>query len=105
MHQEKRTTPEKEAALKALRNQFKGTDADTQRRLIFAALEQWPTISTLEARQVLDILHPAGRIKELRDEGHTILTLWADEWTEAGVLHRVGLYALARGVQTQEAAA
>lgn len=92
----KKTTPEKEAALKALRPQFIGTDAATQRDLLLAALRMGFAISTLEARTLLDILHPAGRVKELRDEGHNILTLWTDAPTEAGELHRVGVYLLAR---------
>ncbi|MBH9552872.1 helix-turn-helix domain-containing protein [Inhella sp. 4Y17] len=60
-----------------------------------AALRMGFAISTLEARTLLDILHPAGRVKELRDEGHNILTLWTDAPTEAGELHRVGVYLLA----------
>lgn len=96
MHQEKRTTPNKEAALKALRAQFIGNDAATQRELLLAALQAGFTITTLEARTHLDMLHPAGRVLELRANGHTILTLWTDALTEAGELHRVALYLLAR---------
>lgn len=96
MHQEKRTAPEKEAALKALRTEYRGNDAATQRRLIFAALQTVGPISTIEAREILDVLHPAGRIKELRDDGEPIQTHWADERTEVGERHRVGVYVLAR---------
>jgi hypothetical protein len=96
MNQEKKATPHKEAALKALRSQFMGNDAATQRALLLAALHAVGVVSTLEARTFLDILHPAGRIKELRREGQEIVTLWADEVTEAGALHRVGVYLLVR---------
>lgn len=85
----------KAAALQALRADFLGNDAATQRALLLAALQSHGVISTIEARAFLDILHPAGRIKELRGQGHNIVTLWADKPTEAGKLHRVAVYLLA----------
>lgn len=51
-------------------------------------------VSTLTARKELDILHPAGRIKELREQGFDIHTLWQWEPTDSGKQHRVGLYCL-----------
>jgi len=42
----------------------------------------------------LDVYHPAGRIKELRVDGCTILTMWTDATTEAGIAHRIGRYVL-----------
>jgi Helix-turn-helix domain len=86
----------KAASLLALRADFLGNDTATQRALLLAALQSHGVVSTLEARAFLDILHPAGRIKELRGLGHNIVTLWADKPTEAGKLHRVGVYLLAR---------
>ena len=86
----------KSASLQALRADFQGNDAATQRALLLVALQSHGVISTIEARAFLDILHPAGRIKELRGLGHNIVTLWADKPTEAGKLHRVGVYLLAR---------
>lgn len=52
-------------------------------------------ITTLFARQVLDILHPAGRIKELRQLGYEILTVWSVEPTAIS-RHKVARYILIR---------
>jgi hypothetical protein len=100
---EKKTTPEKEAALKTLRDQFKGTDTYTQISLLAAALRQF-TISTFEASRYLDIYHPAGRIKDLREDGFEILTLWTTTKTESGTPHRIGRYMLIREPQAERAA-
>lgn len=64
-----------------------------QRRRLLLALRRSP-VSTLTARKELDILHPAGRIKELRAQGFDIQTLWQWEPTDSGKPHRVGLYCL-----------
>jgi len=93
MNEKKTTSPEKEAALKVLRDQFTGLDAGSQKVRLLAALRLFP-ISTFEASRFLDVYHPAGRIKELREDGCTILTMWTDATTEAGVLHRIGRYVL-----------
>jgi Helix-turn-helix domain len=92
---DRRTPPEKAAALIALRDEMPGTDAAAQRERLLAALRLFP-ISTFEASRFLDVYHVAARIKELRDLGNEIQTHWVDAETEAGVLHRIGLYALKR---------
>lgn len=50
-------------------------------------------ISTLEARNMLDILHPGGRIKNLRERKYEIVTVWSLEHTNEGK-HRVARYIL-----------
>lgn len=57
------------------------------------ALRKGP-ISTLDARRDLDIVHPGGRAKDLRDSGHVITTAWSREPTDCGRLHRVARYVL-----------
>ena len=52
------------------------TDTNRQRAALLAWL-QTSTITTLQARKELDILYPAARIQELRDQGHKIVTHWA----------------------------
>ena len=52
------------------------------------------SLTTLAARHELDVLHPAGRIKELREQGHAILTFWRTETTNRGRPHRVAEYIL-----------
>ncbi len=70
--------------------------ASAQRNRLLEALSRRP-ISTIEARRDLDILHPAGRVKELRhNEGHQILTAWSYEPTDCGKLHRVARYVLVK---------
>jgi Helix-turn-helix domain len=87
------TPPGKEAALKALRDEFKGCDCKTQCRRLLEALRRFP-ITTFEAMRLLDVYHVPARVLQLRKAGHSIITLWQTVTTEAGVTHRVGLYVL-----------
>lgn len=51
-------------------------------------------VTTLEARERLDVIHPAARVLELRERGHRITTTWvraSDAWGRA---HRVARYVL-----------
>jgi len=63
----------------------------TQRAIILKAFEAEKKISTFNFRDNLGIVHPAGRIKELREK-HKILTSWTREPDQNGVMHRIGLY-------------
>lgn len=91
-------TTVKAAALKQIRDEFKGNGSDSQRQRLRAAFERFPSISTLEARTCLDILHPAGRIQELREDGQKIVTHWVTVETGARVKHRIANYLLVREV-------
>jgi hypothetical protein len=97
MTKEKATSPEKKAALEAIRAQFKGTDGDTQRARLLEALQTLPAVSTYEARRELDIYYPPARIKELRNEGYRIDTHRQLVTTEEGVDHSLGVYVLIQG--------
>jgi hypothetical protein len=68
------------------------TDTNHQRAVLLAWL-QTATITTLQARKELDIMHPAARIQELRDLGHKIVTHWTTADT-GKAKHRVACYAL-----------
>ena len=59
------------------------TDSNHQRAVLLAWL-QTATITTLQARQELDIFHPAARIQELRGLGHKIDTHWTTVDTGKG---------------------
>lgn len=61
-----------------------------QRNRLLEELRRRP-LTTFEARTLLDIPHPAGRVKELR-EHHRIITCWV---TEQG--HRIARYVLLAG--------
>ncbi|WP_417584626.1 helix-turn-helix domain-containing protein [Nitrincola sp.] len=49
-------------------------------------------VSTIEARNNLNILHPAGRIQELRESGHVILLTWEWQNDHEGRPHKIGRY-------------
>ncbi|MGG2023899.1 helix-turn-helix domain-containing protein [Pseudomonas sp. S8] len=53
-------------------------------------------VSTIEAAQSLDIVHPPSSVRWLRNRGFSIKTEWTYKTTEPGRRpHRVGLYVLA----------
>jgi hypothetical protein len=67
--------------------------AAAQRARLMDELRQRP-VSTIDARRELDILHPAGRVLELRRAGVPILTYWVTEPTDCGKAHRIARYTL-----------
>ena len=97
MTKEKATSPEKKAALEAIRAEFKGTANRSQAARLLEALSRY-SITTFEAMRYLDVYHCPARILQLRKQGHKIVTHWQTIITEAGERHRVGLYALESGV-------
>lgn len=88
---------EKLAALRRIRDELSGVEVTTQRLRLQRAFERFPHISTAEARAGLDILHPAARVQELREEGYEIETLWTVVESEGGSRHRVANYLWKRG--------
>ena len=64
---------------------------EQQRFKILKHLQTAP-LTTLAAREALDIMHPAARIQELRAQGFTIVTHWARVNR-----HRVASYVLLSG--------
>ncbi|MFN7098159.1 MAG: helix-turn-helix domain-containing protein [Gammaproteobacteria bacterium] len=67
--------------------------AQAQRQRLLKRLQEKPC-TTIEARAELDILNPAARINELRQQGYNIQTHWTYVITPAAVKHRVGKYVL-----------
>lgn len=68
-----------------------------QREAILSYLRAHGSMTTLEARRNLDVLHPAGRIAELRRSGLEIDLVWVDDLSENGRPHKVGRYILNAG--------
>lgn len=68
--------------------------AHAQRVRLLDRLQRRGPLTTLDARLELDVLHPAMRILELRKLGHDIRTVWVQQSTAAGKVHRVGKYQL-----------
>lgn len=70
------------------------TSANAQRARLLERLRHGP-IDTITARRELNTLMPAARIKELRDEGHRIITARITLVDEDGRTHHgIALYAL-----------
>jgi hypothetical protein len=67
--------------------------ASAQRARLLDALHR-ESLTTLEARRKLDVLHPAARVMELRRQGHNIVTAWTTDLTSEGNPHRVARYIL-----------
>lgn len=63
----------------------------TQRTRILRTIEKRKQMSTFDLRDELGIVHPAGRIKELREE-HDITLSWTRQSDQNGVIHRIGMY-------------
>ena len=91
MDKNKATSPEKKAALEAIRTEFTGADTKTQCARLLEAMARFP-INSFEAMRFLDVYHCPARILQLRKAGHRISTHWQIVVTEGGETHRVGLY-------------
>ncbi len=64
---------------------------------LLRALQKHP-VSTIHAREELDIMAPAPRVFELRhNQGLNIFTHWKTEPTDRGKNHRVAEYVLLAG--------
>ncbi|GAB6038193.1 helix-turn-helix domain-containing protein [Fundidesulfovibrio butyratiphilus] len=74
--------------------------ASVQRARLLDALRR-ESLTTLEARSKLDVLHPAARVMELRRRGHSIVTVWTTDLTPEGRPHRVARYILRQGEGTR----
>lgn len=83
----------KEVQLQTIREKYKSEACTAQAQRLLEALKLFP-ISTVEARRLLDVMHPAGRIKELREDGHAIHTLRKTEPSDIGRPHSMAVYVL-----------
>ena len=72
---------------------YSGNSADEQRARLLQRLKQSP-VDTITARRELDIMMPAARIFELREQGEQIDTVRVRRPTDEGKLHSVALYVL-----------
>ena len=73
---------------------FNDNSTNNQRLKLLDWLLEKASITTKQAQTQLDIYYPPDRIKELRQAGYLINTVW-DSWTsEHGIKHRIGRYVL-----------
>ena len=71
-----------------------GNSTASQGARVLHRLQTVGSLTALQALHELDVLRLAARIKELRTKGYQIETLWVDDMTPEGNLHRVGQYVL-----------
>ncbi len=77
------------------RDNYSSISTKSQRRRILNYLRS-KSLTTLAARNELDIMHPAARVQELKAQGHEIYTHW--EVIDSGKnKHRVASYVLLPG--------
>lgn len=65
-----------------------------QRQALLQALQSGQAVSTVYAREVLGISHPAGRVFELRRQGYGVTTAKATIADARGRLHTSAVYRL-----------
>lgn len=73
---------------------FTDNSAHNQRAKLLDYLIEHGSITTSEARELLDVMSPASRIMELKARGYLIITVW-DDWTsDYNIKHRIARYVL-----------
>ena len=80
-------------------SQVQDNSAANQRQRILEFLRSGDSLTTLQARHDLDIMHPGMRVCELRKSGDPIETHWVEDLTPEGGIHRVARYILASEAQ------
>ena len=65
-----------------------------QRARLLAHLQHVDGITTIHAKELLNIYDPPARKRELVEEGFDIEMTWVHATTAQGFTHRVGLYTL-----------
>ncbi|KIF82413.1 helix-turn-helix domain-containing protein [Noviherbaspirillum autotrophicum] len=73
----------------------RGNDAETQVNRSLEALQVFLSMTTQDMRLHLDVIHSAGRIKELRGRGFEIRVHWENFPTASGRMHRMARYVYA----------
>jgi Helix-turn-helix domain len=92
------TKPERINALLAIRDRLPGTESPPQRQRLLEAMQTLGHVTTYEASRYLDCYDPRARKMELVKAGYPVVMTWRTVPTESGVMHRVGVYSLARAV-------
>lgn len=88
----RKATPRQESSPKK-RHDISST---IQQARILKALEQAGPqgMNTIGLRESLDVMHPSGRVMELREAGHRIETVWTVTENAQGHKHRCARYVL-----------
>lgn len=83
-----------QTASKNRQPKFTDNSSHNQRSKILVWLFERGSITTAQAREYLDVMHPAGRIRELRHSGYLIVTVWIEWVSDSDIRHRVANYVL-----------
>ena len=89
---EKAATVAPEAAKQNRQRNYHANSLPAQRQRIAEWFKTSNSLTTEDARRDLDVMHPAGRIKEMRARGFDILTIWESYPTIGGNMHRMARY-------------
>ena len=95
MAQNKKAATREGAAQIKSRSKY-SNDTASQRSRLLEFLQKRGSLSTIDARHLIDVMHPAARVMELRRAGHAISTIWTHASTPEGGTHRVARYHLMR---------
>lgn len=89
----KKISAQKDASIK---KSLHNTDTAIQKARILIALKEAGSagLSTIELREQYNIMHPAGRVQELREDGHRIDTMRTTDENSSGFKHSVARYVL-----------
>lgn len=97
----KKASPSKEVTSPSQANHT--TKIPAQRQRLLAALIEYGSITTYEAREQLNVVMPAARIMELKKQGHVIYTKYETLPDGAGRLHpRSARYILVKLAEVAE---
>lgn len=73
---------------------FTDNSTNNQQAKLLGYLKEHGSITTAQARELLDVMSPAARIMELKETGYLIVMSW-DNWTsEHNIKHRLARYIL-----------
>jgi len=81
----------KPQGIREMKTQINSICVKSQRNRILERLRSGP-LTTFQARNSLDVMHPSARIMELKAQGHNILTHW-----DRVDGHRIAKYVLFAG--------
>lgn len=76
------------------KSKFTDNSAHNQRAKLLDYLLEHGSITTSEARELLDIYYPPARAFELKAEGYLIVTVWESWTSDHGIKHRIARYVL-----------
>ena len=75
-------------------SEHKSISSQSQQQRLAVALTILGNITTIEARDYLDVMSPAARLLELKGQGWVILSIRVRHVAECGTVHSIANYIL-----------